>query len=96
MTSALRQDDWEYRARCGRGGANWFPSRGRFRQQQAEAAIKLCHTECPVRRECAQFALDARRTCGIWGGKDLGDTGRTEQQQWQRDLLQAVVDEVAS
>lgn len=93
MTSALRQDDWEYRARCKDGGANWFPvGRSKVRRPQVDLAVRLCRTECPVRQQCAQLALDARKTCGIWGGQDLGDTGCTEQRQWQREALQAVLD----
>lgn len=33
------------------------------------AAKNLCH-ECPVRRECLQWALEHREIWGIWGGKD--------------------------
>lgn len=95
MTAAMRHDDWEYQARCRTGGANWFPAgKGKQRRVAAEAAARICRMECPVRRQCAQFAHDAGKTCGVWGGVDLGDTALRTQSQWQADALRAVAEGV--
>lgn len=40
--------------------------------RQTVAAITICNTKCPVRRECGEYAdlIDARD--GIWAGRDRG------------------------
>ena len=34
-----------------------------------DAAKEIC-SECPVRRQCLQFALDTEERFGVWGGSD--------------------------
>lgn len=33
-----------------------------------EAACHVCNTQCPVRRQCLEFALAHQEKDGIWGG----------------------------
>lgn len=52
------------RAAC--AGANtdlWFPEDASRLEAQAICA------ECPVRRECLDYAIDAGENYGIWGGE---------------------------
>ena len=44
----------------------WFPEVGGL-NGDARAAKKLCN-ECPVKRECLQFAIVNNELYGIWGG----------------------------
>ncbi|WP_069773055.1 WhiB family transcriptional regulator [Streptomyces sp. LUP30] len=46
----------------------WFSKSSTDRDR----AIALCE-ECPIRRECAQYALDDREVSGVWGGTTLAD-----------------------
>ena len=62
--------DWQEAARC-RGAEELFfhphGERDPARSDRDEAARGLCMS-CPVRRECAQFALDNSEPFGVWGG----------------------------
>ncbi len=37
--------------------------------EQVERAIAVC-AECPVIRECLEWALDTAQDAGVWGGLD--------------------------
>jgi WhiB family redox-sensing transcriptional regulator len=37
-------------------------------RQTREAAAKRICADCPVRRECLEYALRVREPFGIWGG----------------------------
>ena len=41
--------------------------RGEARRERERRAQQICDT-CPVRKECAQFALSIGEEHGIWGG----------------------------
>lgn len=42
---------------------------------QHSKVVEVCE-RCPVRSECAQFAIDSRTTEGIWGGLTPADRRR--------------------
>lgn len=43
----------------------WFPEAG----QRAAKAKRICNTECPVRDQCAEYALHFPLVLtGVWGG----------------------------
>jgi len=68
---------WIERARCiGEDPDLFFPvgTTGPAVEQTAQA-IEIC-TECPVRRECLEWALDTCQDAGVWGG--LGEEERRE------------------
>ena len=48
--------------------------------QQWEAK-KLCNS-CPVKRDCARWALDTKQIWGIWGGLDSKEIRRTLSVNW--------------
>lgn len=65
-----RIDDWKQEAVCGSGKYDpdlWFPE-----QSDATGAAKakgICRTECPVRAQCAEYAINFPLTLtGVWGG----------------------------
>lgn len=64
------EDDWRARGTC--AGSDdpelWFPvgQSGPARAQEAEA--KAICADCPVRQDCATWALDVGEDHGVWGG----------------------------
>lgn len=61
---------WQLRAAC-RGQPELFfhpPGERDPRWTQREAAAKRVCAACPVRRECAAFALASEEPYGTWGG----------------------------
>lgn len=58
----------------------WFPAKG---QAPTAARAKAICRQCPARRECLDYALREKITCGIWGGF----TGR-ERRQLERTVVQ--------
>lgn len=63
--------EWQGRGLCrGRDSAQFFHpdgERGSSRRLRDGAAIELCRT-CPVRSECAAYALRSHEPYGVWGG----------------------------
>lgn len=59
---------WARQARCANAPDPeiFFPGRG---PGEADAAKAVC-ADCPVRRECLQYALRAPEEHGVWGGLD--------------------------
>ena len=56
---------WDHFALCAQVDPNLFyPEKGGSLSQ----AKRVCK-ECPVRRECLEYALEADEEYGIWGGK---------------------------
>jgi hypothetical protein len=56
--------DWADQAACKRMEPNlWFPSRG----GTSEFALEVC-SMCPVKIECAEYAIPDPGLQGIWGG----------------------------
>lgn len=69
--------DWQKDATCGRRENRdkadlFFSSKA---DERAEAK-KMCGS-CPVRRDCAKWALENREVWGIWGGLDEVELRRT-------------------
>lgn len=59
------QTDWVSQAACaGKDPATWFlvEKGGSYDEARAVCA------DCPVSRECLEWALDAHETEGFWGG----------------------------
>jgi WhiB family redox-sensing transcriptional regulator len=55
---------WAARAECrGEDPALFFPGP----DDDTSAALSIC-ARCPVRRECLEYAIEARERFGIWGG----------------------------
>ena len=49
---------------------------------QQNQAKKLCNM-CPVKRECAQWALNNKQIWGVWGGMGPEQTRRTLSVNWE-------------
>lgn len=62
--------NWQLEAECAkpenREAMEWFFSK---EPKEKYAARNLCF-QCPVRKNCLQWALEHRQIWGIWGGKD--------------------------
>jgi WhiB family redox-sensing transcriptional regulator len=57
--------DWAAQGLCREvDGDLWFPEQGNGSARQAK---EIC-AQCPVKTECADWALKAREPHGIWGG----------------------------
>jgi len=60
----VTRPNWADKAACkGMDPSIFFPERG----ASTEPARKVC-AKCPVRTECAQYAIDNADRHGIWGG----------------------------
>lgn len=62
---------WQESAACRHLSSSWFFSptgeRGDDRRKREDRARKIC-AACPVRPDCAKFALDIGEEHGFWGG----------------------------
>jgi WhiB family transcriptional regulator, redox-sensing transcriptional regulator len=59
-------EPWVEQAACrGQPTSLFFPEKG----QHAREAIKRFCENCPVRRECFDYARRTRTEHGVWGGK---------------------------
>ena len=67
------QDDSECAKRGNQDKVEFFFSGKRAEQAEAK---KMCGV-CPVRRDCAKWALEERQVWGIWGGLDEVELRRT-------------------
>ena len=80
MSVAVVATSWEARAVCRKAGPGRFvpPMSGETADERRarEAAAKQICADCPVRRECLEYALRVREPFGIWGG--LNETERRE------------------
>jgi WhiB family transcriptional regulator, redox-sensing transcriptional regulator len=78
---ALAHDTWDQRPAPGawvsRGACRGAPTDLFFPEEpgEAEAAIQVCR-RCPVRAECAAYALGIPGLEGIWGGLTEADRRR--------------------
>ena len=78
MSAVAVVTSWESRAACREADARCFvpPMSGESagdRRVRESAAKQIC-ADCPVRRECLEYALRVREAFGIWGG--LNETER--------------------
>jgi WhiB family transcriptional regulator, redox-sensing transcriptional regulator len=71
--------DWRHLARCRDSDPDLFfhPEGEHLHSRRRRLAIaqEIC-TECPVKWECAGFALDNGEDFGIWGGMSESDRAR--------------------
>jgi WhiB family redox-sensing transcriptional regulator len=64
VTGLFDSQPWADDAACvGRDPTLFFPERG----EDTRAAKAVCR-DCPVRKECLDYALEHRIIYGIWGG----------------------------
>lgn len=64
------QQEWMKSAACTDPSIDpdwFFPESEHVKDLICKLALKIC-TECPVRMECLQFAVDEWPVQGIWGG----------------------------
>jgi len=63
--------DWHDQARCRETDATVFfhpyNARGNSREARERAAVAVC-AQCPVRQQCAAYAMAAYEPYGVWGG----------------------------
>jgi WhiB family redox-sensing transcriptional regulator len=78
VSVAVVATPWEARAVCraARSGCFVPPLSGETTDERRarEAVAKGICADCPVRRECLEYALRVREPFGIWGG--LNETER--------------------
>ena len=79
--------DWMTEAACrGLDPETWFPEQGkdsRLRSKHPRTTMKavtrlaqrICE-DCPVKRECADYAIDTDSRYGIWGATTAPDRTR--------------------
>jgi hypothetical protein len=71
------ETDWQDDALCSdkslEGAGDWFFSSD---PDERYAAKQVCY-RCPVRRECAEWALSNKQIWGVWGGHDEVQNRRT-------------------
>jgi len=64
--SLLTPEDWVRDAVCATTSPDlFFPDHGDM--ETVRAAKRIC-ASCPVRTECAEYAIRTNQTYGIWGG----------------------------
>ncbi|WP_239405431.1 WhiB family transcriptional regulator [Frankia sp. Cj3] len=66
-------EEWNEKAACRNNDDcdpdQFFPDgNGRWRAGQVDKAKKIC-ADCPVKKECLNYALRGMQAYGIWGGK---------------------------
>lgn len=69
--------EWREKAACRDIHTNFFfPHIGsRKGRKESERAKKIC-AECPVQKECHEFAEGQHEEYGVWGGEDFSDERR--------------------
>lgn len=80
MTEPLHRNkdaSWQPFAACAGTDPNlWFPERGESATLAYREARKVC-AECPVRRQCLDYALTPPvETMGVWGGLSARERGQ--------------------
>jgi hypothetical protein len=62
--------NWKLEAICGSGEYDpdlWFPDQ--YDSKGSAEAKRICNTECPVRDQCAEYAINfPMALTGVWGG----------------------------
>jgi WhiB family redox-sensing transcriptional regulator len=71
--TTMADQEWRTKAACrGQDARWWFPedsNTGRAGwRATAKRAISICVVDCPVRRQCLEFALEMDERWGVWGG----------------------------
>jgi WhiB family transcriptional regulator, redox-sensing transcriptional regulator len=75
ITEAIRADEleWQVGGLCRKMDPEFFFPEGKGSSNQARIAKKIC-LECPIMRECRNWALSRGEEFGVWGG--LSDSDR--------------------
>lgn len=75
LLSSTAEQDWMDQAACRPGSGHdpelWWPLSYNNPEHDRVAtlqAIDICWQQCPVRRQCLEWAVQNRETGGIWGG----------------------------
>ena len=75
--------DWHENAECAKPeNSDKIEKFFANKPSQQVAALKLCGA-CPVKRDCAQWALDHKQIWGIWGGLDSQQIRNTLSVNWE-------------
>jgi len=78
---------WQAQGACkGKGKDPWFPPAGK-EPFTAYAKARIICMSCPVRVECATFALDEVELHGMWGGTTPMDRRRARLTNKRAELL---------
>ncbi|MEO8322540.1 MAG: WhiB family transcriptional regulator [Actinomycetota bacterium] len=84
-TKLLQPLDWQERARCHEVEPEiFFPERG----GSSKAARSVC-SQCKVREECLEYALNNKEQFGIWGGTSERERRRLRRERAMRRLRTA-------
>ncbi|MFE6354334.1 WhiB family transcriptional regulator [Streptomyces rochei] len=63
----MSDQHWRQQAACAGMDPRAFFSIGHHARAQVNAARRVCAT-CPVRQQCADFAIGVGEANGVWGG----------------------------
>lgn len=70
--AVLQSPAWMADGECGRPGRDpedWFPTHTRdFNEVRTARAVRVCR-DCPVIRDCLQYALDNHERYAVMGGQ---------------------------
>lgn len=81
----LQPLDWQSDARCNDADPEiFFPERG----GSSKAARAVC-SQCDVRAECLEYALNNKEQFGIWGGTSERERRRLRKERARRRLRAA-------
>jgi WhiB family redox-sensing transcriptional regulator len=72
MTTTLERLNWRYSALCAQVDPEEF-----FLERSSLKKAKAVCAECPVARECLEYALAADERFGVWGGQTQAELERT-------------------
>lgn len=65
-------ESWAHQGLCvGQDPEIWFPKN----EADEPVAVRVC-VRCPVKRECAEYALRIKEAHGVWGGLTEQDRRR--------------------
>lgn len=73
-TRLADETEWIRDAACGEEPVKTFflVKDERYKPGRFDRAFQICQ-ECPVLRECDDFATRTKEKWGVWGGKDRGE-----------------------
>ena len=81
-TKLLQPVDWQVNARCHEVDPEiFFPERG----GSSKAARAVC-SQCTVRAQCLEYALNNKEQFGIWGGTSERERRRLRRERTMRRL----------
>jgi WhiB family redox-sensing transcriptional regulator len=81
-TKLLQPVEWQAHARCAEVDPEiFFPERG----GSSKAARAVC-SQCDVRSQCLEYALNNKEQFGIWGGTSERERRRLRKERTMRRL----------